>query len=77
MLHLGTGYLLIDPIHAVHCCGQITLWHYVPVKSGTVTFSVWRKTPVNRYKVVGTNTVVINGKVNMTMYPAMIISAVE
>jgi hypothetical protein len=35
------------------------------------------QTTVNSYKVVGTNTVVIKGKVNMTIYPAMIISAVE
>jgi hypothetical protein len=77
LLHLGTGYLLIDPENAVHCCGQITLWHYVPVDSGTIKFSVLRKTSVNSYKVVGTNTVVIKGKGNMTIYPAMIISAVE
>ena len=56
---VGTGYLLIDPVNAVHCCGQITLWHYVPVDSGTIKFSVWRKISVNSYKVVGTNTVVI------------------
>jgi len=77
LLHLGSGYLLIDPVNTVHCCGQITMWHYVPVKTGTVIFTVWRKTDINRYTVVGTNTVVVQGKVNMTMYTAMIISAVE
>ena len=44
------------------------MWHYIPVKTGTVTFSVWRKIDVNRYKVVGTNTIVVNGKVKMTIY---------
>ena len=32
---------------------------YIPVKTGTITFSVWRKTGVNRYKVVETSTVVV------------------
>ena len=77
MLHLGSGYLLIDPVNTVHCCGQIIMWYYIHIKTGTVTFSVWRKTGVNRYKVVGTNTIVVQGKVNMSMYTAMIISAVE
>ena len=35
------------------------MWHYVPVKIGNITFSVWRKIDINRYKVVGTNTVVV------------------
>ena len=77
LLHLGSGYLLIDPVNTVHCCGQIAMWYYIPVKTGTVTFSVWRKIDVNRYKVVGTNAIVVRGKVNITMYPAIITSAVE
>ena len=77
MLHLGSGYLLIDPVNTVHCCGQITMWYYIPVKTGTVTFSVWRKIDVSRCKVVGTNTVVVQGNVNMTMYTAIITSAEE
>ena len=55
------GYLLLDPVNAVHCCGQITMWYYIPVKTGTITFSVWRKTGVKRYKLVETNTVVVQG----------------
>ena len=77
MLHLGSGYLLIDPVNTVHCCGQITTWYYIPVKTGTITFSVWRKTGVNRYKVVEISTVVVQGKVNVTIYPAIITSAEE
>ena len=65
LLHLGSGYLLIDPVNSVHCCGQIAMWHYVPVKIGNITFSVWRKIDINRYKVVGTNTVVVKGNDNM------------
>ena len=76
MLRLGSGYLLIDPVNTVHCCGQITLWHYIPVKTGTIAFSVWRKTDINRYKVVGTSTVVVQGKVNMSIYPVINTSAV-
>ena len=75
LLHLGRGYLLIDPVNTVHCCGQITMWQYIPVETGNITFSVWRKIDVNRYKVVGTNTIVVQGKVNMTIYPAIITSA--
>jgi hypothetical protein len=52
LLHLGSGYLLIDPVNTVHCCGQITMWHYIPVKTGTIAFSVWRKIDISRYKVV-------------------------
>jgi len=77
LLHLGSGYLLIDPVNTVHCCGQITMWYYIPVKTGTLTFIVWRKIDVNRYKLVETNTVVVKGKVNMTIYPAIITSAEE
>ena len=51
------------------------MWHYVPVEPGNITFSVWRKIDVNRYKIVGTNTIVVQGKVNMTIYPAIITSA--
>ena len=51
------------------------MWHYVPVETGNITFSVWRKTGINRYKIVGTNTIVVQGKVNMTIYPAIITSA--
>jgi hypothetical protein len=51
------------------------MWYYIPVKIATVTFSVWRKTGINMYKVVGTNTIVVKGKVNMTIYPAIITSA--
>ena len=51
------------------------MWHYVPVETGNITFSVWRKIDVNRYKIVGTNTLVVKGKVNMTIYPAIIASA--
>ena len=58
----GTGYLLLDPVNTVHCCGQIAMWHYVPVETGNITFSVWRKIDVNRYKIVGTNTLVVKGK---------------
>ena len=76
LLHLGKGYFLIDPVNTVYCCGQISMWHYIPVKTGTVTFSVWRKTGINRYKVVGTHAIVVQGKVNITMYPAIITSAV-
>ena len=75
MLHQGTGYLLLDPVNTVHCCGQITMWYYIPIKTGTVTFSVWRKTDINMYKVVGTNTIVVKGKVNITISPAIITSA--
>ena len=53
------------------------MWYYIPVKTGTITFSVWRKIDVSRYKVVETNTVVVQGKVNMTMYTAIITSAEE
>ena len=41
------------------------MWHYVPVQTGTIAFSVWRKTHSNGYKVVGTNTVVVKGNANM------------
>jgi hypothetical protein len=51
------------------------MWHYVPVETGNITFSVWRKIDVNRYKIVGTNTLVVKGKVKMTIYPAIIASA--
>ena len=51
------------------------MWYYIPIKTGTVTFSVWRKTGSNMYKVVGTNTIVVKGKVNITIYPAIIASA--
>ena len=51
------------------------MWHYVPVETGNITFSVWIKIDVNRYKIVGTNTIVVQGKVNMTIYPAIITSA--
>ena len=67
MLHLGKGYLLLDPMNTVHCCGQIDMWHYEPVKTGNITFSVWRKIDVNRYKVVGTNRVVVKGNDNMAI----------
>ena len=53
------------------------MWHYIPVKTGTVTFSVWRKTDANRYRVVGTNTITVNGNDDMTIYLAIITSAVE
>jgi len=53
------------------------MWYYIPVNTGNITFSVWRKTGVNRYKAVETNIVVVQGKVNMTMYPAIITSAEE
>ena len=43
------------------------MWHYVPVNTGNITFSVWRKIDVNRYKVVGTNRVVVKGNDNMAM----------
>ena len=52
------------------------MWHYIPVKTGTITFSVWRKIDISRYKIVGSNTVVVKGN-DMTMHTAMIISAVE
>jgi hypothetical protein len=78
LLHLGSGYFLIDPINTIHCCGQITMWHYKPVKTGTIAFGIWRKTHVNNiYKLVGINTVVAKGKVNITIYPAITTSAVE
>ena len=67
LLHVGSGYLLIDPVNTVHCCGQITMWHYIPIKTGNITFSVWRKIDVNRYKVVGTNRVVVKGNDNMAI----------
>jgi len=51
------------------------MWHYVHVETGNITFSVWRKTGINMYKVVGTNTIVVKGKVNITIYPAIIASA--
>ena len=51
------------------------MWHYVPVETGNITFSVWRTTGINMYKVVGTNTIVVKGKVNITIYPAIIASA--
>jgi hypothetical protein len=41
------------------------MWHYEPVNSGNITFSVWRKIDVNRYKVVGTNIIVVKGNDNM------------
>jgi len=44
------------------------MWHYIPVEKGTITFSVWRTIDGNSYKVVGTNTVVVNGKVKMAIY---------
>jgi hypothetical protein len=51
---IGSGYFLIDPINTIHCCGQITMWHYKPVKTGTIAFGIWRKTHVNNiYKLVG------------------------
>jgi len=53
------------------------MWYYIPVKTRTVTFSVWRKTLVNRYKVVGTNTVIVKGNDDMTIYPAITSTAVE
>jgi hypothetical protein len=43
------------------------MWYYIPVKTGTVTFSVWRKIDVNRYKVVGTNRIVVKGNDNMAI----------
>jgi hypothetical protein len=43
------------------------MWHYEPVKTGDITFSVWRKIDVNRYKVVGTNRVVVKGNDNMAI----------
>ena len=51
------------------------MWYYIPVKNGTIAFIVWRKTGINMYKVVGTNTTVFKGKVNITIYPAIITSA--
>ena len=51
------------------------MWHYVPVETGNITFSVWRKIDINRYKIVGTNTIVVQGKVNMRISPAIITSA--
>ena len=77
MLHLGSGYLLIDLVNTVYCCGQITMWNYIPVKTGIIVCTVWRKISISRYKVVGTNTIVAKGKVNKTIYPAIIASAVE
>jgi hypothetical protein len=54
------------------------MWHYKPVKTGTIAFGIWRKTHVNNiYKLVGINTVVVKGKVNITIYPAIITSTVE
>jgi hypothetical protein len=32
-----------------------------------ITFSVWRKIDVNRYKVVGTNRIVVKGNDNMAI----------
>ena len=37
----------------------------------------YRKTGVNIYKIVGNNTIVVHGKVNMTMYTTIITSAEE
>jgi hypothetical protein len=51
------------------------MWYYIPVKTGTIAFIAWRKTGINMYKVVGTNTTVFKGKVNITIYPAIITSA--
>ena len=50
------------------------MWHYISVNTGTITFSVWRKIEVNRYKLVGTNTIVVKGN-DMTIYPAITTSA--
>ena len=43
------------------------MWHYEPVKTGNITFSVWRKIDINRHKVVGTNKVVVKGNDNMAI----------
>ena len=43
------------------------MWHYEPVNSGNIAFSVWRKIDVNRYKVVGTNRIVVKGNDNMAI----------
>ena len=43
------------------------MWHYEPVKTGDIAFSVWRKIDLNRHKVVGTNRVVVKGNDNMAI----------
>jgi hypothetical protein len=53
------------------------MWNYISVKTGIIVCTVWRKISISRYKVVGTNTIVAKGKVNKTIYPAIITSAVE
>lgn len=54
--------LHMNGIFAVNCCGRIKTWKFVPVKTGSLTFVILRKTNGYKYICVGSNAVHISGK---------------
>lgn len=39
---LGHGYLVIDPMYTIECCGHISKWELYVKNAGTVKMQVWR-----------------------------------
>ncbi|CAG2242596.1 unnamed protein product [Mytilus edulis] len=54
------GMLHMNGIFAVNCCGRIKTWMFIPVKTGSLTFVILRKTNGYKYKCVGSNAVYIS-----------------
>ncbi|VDI76373.1 Hypothetical predicted protein [Mytilus galloprovincialis] len=54
------GMLHLNGIFAVNCCGRIKTWMFIPVKTGSLTFVILRKTNGYKYKCVGSNAVYIS-----------------
>ncbi|CAG2242599.1 unnamed protein product [Mytilus edulis] len=52
----GSGYLLLNGIYTINCCGRIKMWEFVPVNTGRLTFVIMRKMSDQKYKFVGYNT---------------------
>lgn len=73
----GSGYLLLNGIYSINCCGRIKMWEFVPVNTGRVTFVIMRKTTDNKYKFVGSNQIHISGKTSCYVENKMFIMVIE
>ncbi|XP_071142265.1 uncharacterized protein [Mytilus edulis] len=58
----GSGYLMLNGIYTLTCCGRIKMWEIIPVNTGRLTFVIMRKTSNNKYKCVGSNQINISAK---------------
>jgi hypothetical protein len=58
-------YLLTDSSFVLTCCGRISQWEIHHSVSGYLDLVVWRPTTSGRYKVVGVNTILVNGELHI------------